>query len=155
MRTPAHIFEHMFCSEECHAAGVVRWLSGNGWGKYGKREDIGHFVRSAWEANVARVLIALGIPYEYEPRAFKLSCGTYVPDFYAVGLWIEVKGRMTGQAAAKIAAFRVAHPNERLLVIAKPEYRVIEDAFALTIPNWESPWTNWGKHKHAIRFVSD
>ena len=55
--------------------------------KGGFRADLGHYVRSSWEADYARVLVYLGQPYEYESRTFVLtrsdgSTLTYTPDFY-------------------------------------------------------------------------
>lgn len=63
--------------------------------KYGFRTDLGHFVRSTWEANFARILNYLGIEYQYEPRRFDINgITTYTPDFYipSLDLWIEIKG---------------------------------------------------------------
>ncbi len=34
------------------------------------REDLGHYVRSSWEADMARVFRYLGWEYQYEPRTF-------------------------------------------------------------------------------------
>ena len=60
----------------------------------GHREDLGHFVRSTWEANFARVLNYLIIKYQYEPKRFQTPYGSYCPDFYIPkwNLYIEVKG---------------------------------------------------------------
>ena len=60
----------------------------------GYRDDLCHYVRSRWEANVARLLKFLGLTYEYEPKRFNLSDSSYLPDFYVKDLdhYIEVKG---------------------------------------------------------------
>lgn len=57
--------------------------------------DLGHYVRSGWEYNFAKILNALGRVYEYEPRTFTLAAGdNYVPDFYlpARNVYYELKG---------------------------------------------------------------
>lgn len=63
--------------------------------KGGFREDIGHYVRSIWEANICRIFNFLNIKYQYEPEVFEMKSGkSYRPDFYLPekDLWIEVKG---------------------------------------------------------------
>lgn len=44
--------------------------------KSGFRKDLGHSVRSSWEANVCRILNKYNIVYEYEKHTFKLKDGT-------------------------------------------------------------------------------
>ena len=98
---------------------------GAGRGKQGFREDIGHFVRSCWEANVARVLKFNGYNYSYELEVFKmiLEDGTktsYTPDFLINGnIYIEVKGYMDDIHQKKTDKFRETHI---LLIIGKKEY---------------------------------
>ena len=84
----------------------------------------GHRFRSRLEARWAVFFNALNVPYEYEPEGFVLSDNkVYLPDFRVkcygtrgdirkkpFDLWIEVKGRMTPDAADLIKDF------------AKPEY---------------------------------
>ena len=80
----------------------------------------GHWFRSRLEARWAVVLKYLGVPYEYEPEGFDLGDGMrYLPDFrvkcYGLrgnyerkepfDLYIEVKGKMTAEDAAKIKRF--------------------------------------------------
>lgn len=64
-------------------------------GKPGFRKDLGHFCRSTWEANFARILIYRKIKYEYEPH--RIDCGklgSYLPDFWLIdkSILIEIKG---------------------------------------------------------------
>jgi replication factor C small subunit len=54
-------------------------------------DDLGHYVRSQWEYEVATALDDAGVEYEYEP-AFELSESTYYPDFLVDDTVIEVKG---------------------------------------------------------------
>jgi len=150
-RIPARVTKHMFCSPECLAAGVATWTR-HGRGNMGYRPDIDLWCRSSWEANVARVLQALALPYAYESRAFRLPGGTsYRPDFHVAGLWIEVKGQMLPKAAAKIAAFREHYSDERLVVIGPDDYRLLAGTFGLMLPEWEHPWERWGERKYALR----
>lgn len=155
IRIPALIRQRNFCSRACFSTQVSEW-SKQGRGNWGHRDDLGHFVRSSWESNVCRVLLALGIPYEYEPRTFRLPTGrAYRPDLLIDGrFWIEVKGQMTDAAAAKIAVFRATYPDETLVVLGRDDYRTLEAAFGLILPNWEHPWGSWGKHKHAALFAA-
>lgn len=130
----------IYCSERCRdTANGQRHMPPGGRGKWGRREDLGHFVRSTWEANVCRVLLALGLTYAYEPQSFRLPNGTfYRPDLLVEScLWIEVKGWMNSASAAKIAAFRNGYPQYTLIVIGKDEYLALERAFAAMVPNWE------------------
>lgn len=51
--------------------------------------------RSRTEARWARFFVAAGIRFEYEPEAFSLRCGKYLPDFKLHiynGIYAEVKG---------------------------------------------------------------
>jgi hypothetical protein len=46
-------------------------------------EDLGHKVRSSWEANFARYLIFKNIPYVYEAYKISFEDGhSYLPDYY-------------------------------------------------------------------------
>ena len=83
----------------------------------------GHWFRSRLEARWAVVLKYLGVPYEYEPEGFDLGDGMYyLPDFRVkchglrgyykadpFDLYIEVKGKMTAEDAAKIKRFTDWH----------------------------------------------
>ena len=106
----------------------------------GVRPDLGHFVRSGWEANFARVLLAMGLAYTYEPQAFRTSIGSYVPDFLvpAWGAYVEVKGQMHGKARRKMDALAVEHPEVRLLVIDESTYHALRVEWADRIPAWET-----------------
>ncbi|HEY7119518.1 MAG TPA: hypothetical protein VH475_23200 [Tepidisphaeraceae bacterium] len=126
-----------FCSRACQATQVHTWTR-SGRGLTAKRADVG-FTRSRWEANVCRILMAMGLAYEYEPRVFACAGVNYIPDLWvpAWQTWVEVKGWLTPSGAAKIAAFRAAYPEERLVVIDKPVYRAMEREWASRLPAWE------------------
>jgi len=60
---------------------------GAGRGICGFRRDLDHYTRSTLEANFARVLLAAGVRYDYEPKCFKLILEDgretyYTPDFF-------------------------------------------------------------------------
>ncbi len=114
-----------------------------GRGKGGFREDIGHYVRSRWEANFARYLNYMGMPYEYEPKTFSLSDTlTYTPDFrihhHGIDIYIELKGWMSDKCKQKIDTFRIVCPNEHLLVVGADKYKALAKVYEPIIPNWES-----------------
>lgn len=114
----------------------------------GKREDLGLFMRSSTEANVARIFRWMGIEWEYEPDEFKFpderGVRFYTPDFritiplqngsddrkwwprmlldLAPGTyWVEVKGWMDPTSKTKISRFIDNFPEEaeRLLIITR------------------------------------
>lgn len=93
----------------------------------GFREDIGHFVRSRWEANVSRYLKFLIKKeeikkYEYEVDTFefkgiKRGNRSYTPDFKVhlnnneIEYW-EVKGWMDKESKTKLRRFQKYYPKE-------------------------------------------
>jgi len=120
-----------------------RYLNGKkvhsnaGYGKQGIRNDIGHYVRSTWEANIARILKFNNIKYEYEPKRFDLGeIGTYLPDFYLPekNLYIEVKGYWRRNDKEKYNKFK---ENHNILLIEKNEYKHLKHIYNHFIPNWE------------------
>lgn len=111
----------------------------------GYREDLGHYVRSSWEANFARLLSFLGTEYEYEPRRFMMKdasnelVASYLPDFYLVGLarYVELKGYWASGARRKVLLFQEAYPDIELDIIEELDYKRLEDKFSNLVPNWE------------------
>lgn len=114
----------------------------------GYRRDLGHAVRSAWEANYARYLISQGVDYLYEPQGFELEVPDmfrkvvngkqttiYIPDFWFknTNVYVELKGswyRFNGEVAlSKIILFRHQNPELELRVIGENEYKEIERKF--------------------------
>lgn len=87
--------------------------------------EFGHYIRSGWEYNFAKVMQHLNREYQYEAYTFKLSNGkTYVPDFYDVKrkIFYEIKGQMRNDAKEKIELFKKDYPNIKLHVIDRPKY---------------------------------
>lgn len=96
--------------------------------KGGYRTDIGHFVRSTWEANICRIFHQYKINYEYEPKEFKLSDGTiYIPDLYipSKNLWIEIKGYAHSVWIKKFKLFTKEYPHINIVVINGQNYKNI------------------------------
>jgi hypothetical protein len=109
----------------------------------GFRTDLGHFVRSAWEANVARMFVALGLRYEYERKSFPVeilgAVLRYTPDFYipSKNLIVEVKGYMLPIAAEKIRAFRATYPHYRFVLIGERQYTALARQWSHRLPAFE------------------
>jgi len=113
--------------------------------KSGYREDLGYYVRSSWEANFARLLMFLGVDFEYEPKRFVMKdeegrvVATYLPDFFLTDLnrYVELKGRWDDFAREKVELFRRIYPSVILDVVESADYRRLESKFSGLIPNWE------------------
>lgn len=109
----------------------------------GKRADLqGMFFRSAWEANIARVLNYENIAWRYEPKTFYFQNSevvSYMPDFYLpeYDLWVEVKGWMDEKSQKKLKAFGEEYPHEKLYLLDSFIYREVEKEYENKIPHWE------------------
>ncbi len=113
--------------------------------KSGYREDLGHYVRSLWEADMARVFRHFGLEYQYEPETFELSRQdqttlTYTPDFYIPeqDTFYEIKGWMDKASAEKIALFQEQYPQRKLVVIDKTLFAEFQVQYA-DLVQWECP----------------
>lgn len=109
-------------------------------GRGALRKDLGHYVRSSWEANICRVLKALNITYEYEPKAFVLSNGhTYTPDLlvHIDDFFVEIKGFWQENDLEKMALFLKEYPKIKLQIIDEKIYLQIEEYWKEKILNWE------------------
>ena len=137
---------------------------GAGRGIGGFRKDLPHYTRSMLEANFARLLRLLDVPYEYEPKCFKLPDGQghYTPDFHlALALmegnrviipagWVELKGWRTKEGdlpagtQEKVDALRALLPGEAVTVIVQSDdlWRRLEQKYAPLIGLWETPRRN-------------
>ncbi len=101
--------------------------------------DLGHRVRSGWEANLCRLFSFLGVQYKYEPRPFALSTGTsYLPDFYlpVTNVFIELKGNYRGKSGTDKAEQFAHEHGQTLRIIRKPQYLKMERKWKSVIPNW-------------------
>jgi len=92
-------------------------------GNGGFREDLGHYVRSNWEANFARITKYLGRSYEYEPVTFRLDeTTTYTPDFRIEGVFYEIKGYTTEIAKKKLELFKSKYNHIPFVLIDGEAY---------------------------------
>jgi len=104
----------------------------------GFREDLGHYVRSSWEANIARLLLYFGITYFYEPERFDLNDVTYCPDFYLPTLdtYLEVKG-YPDRNIDSVAKFAVQYPDKKIALIMGESYLELEERYGECVKGWE------------------
>ena len=113
------------------------------YGNSGYRKDLGHFVRSNWEADFSRILKLRGKEYKYEPKAFPFifegRWTTYRPDFLVGRTYYEVKrGFIKKERERKLYAFMKAYPKVKLKIVDAP----VMAEFALKYKNlieWECP----------------
>jgi len=85
----------------------------------GRRQDLGQFFRSGWEANVARWFNHKEWKWAYEPEVFsflehgvKRGTVSYCPDFKLGNRWIEVKGMLDQRGRTAIRRFKKFYPEE-------------------------------------------
>lgn len=145
-------------------ANGTPWPNNPGGGSYqhckrGFREDIGIYVRSAWEANWARYLnflVANRVDrlthWEYEPDTFwfdgiRRGVVSYMPDFklFEKGrepYYQEVKGRMDDKSRTKLKRMAKYYPHIRVELIDEKAYKEVERKLGMVIPNWEFPERN-------------
>jgi hypothetical protein len=108
--------------------------------KTGIRKDLGHYVRSSWEANVCRVLKFLGETYEYEKHFFELdNSSRYLPEIFipSQNLFLEVKGFWYEKEKRKFQLFKEKYPYIKIIVVDKPIYIRLKEEYSKIIPNWE------------------
>lgn len=133
-----------------NAKGVMR--NGYSRGKQGKREDIGIYVRSSWEANYARYLNWIKekgqiFNWEYEPDTFwfekiKRGVRSYLPDFKiwetenSIPYYVEVKGWMDAKSQTKLKRMAKYYPKVKIELVEKAQYKEIEK-WSRLIPGWE------------------
>ena len=127
---------------------------GAGRGKGGIRKDIGHYVRSRWEANICRICLYFGRKYEFEKYRFQVTVNgieyTYCPDLYFPDkkLHYEIKGHARSSSAwlcecktciknKLIMPAVVREYKIKLIIIGKYEYMRMKRLFKSRIPNWE------------------
>lgn len=149
-------FEDKFGIEkatEMKAAMSARY-SGSGNPMFGKpsphrnggyREDLGHYVRSNWEADFARVLNLHKIAYQYEPRTFPLKRITgeiinYTPDFYvpSTETFYEIKGWYHEADEEKIKLFVEQYPEYQFVLIEKTKFAELAMKYKKLVA-WECP----------------
>jgi len=125
-----------------------------GRGKGGKRKDLGHYVRSTWEANICRIYKMKNIKYYYEYKRFSISIKendyTYCPDLYLPhkNMYYEIKGHAKSSFEwncncevciknKKIIPQVVKKYKIKLIIIGGSEYKRMKRIFKRFIPEWE------------------
>lgn len=130
----------------------------------GRREDLGQFFRSNWEANIARWFNHRSKEWSYEPTVFsflehgiKRGTVSYCPDFKVGTLWIEVKGYLEPRGRTALRRFKRFYPGEfkkLRAIVGRPGttadkffkeigvpimayYNELEKEFKHTIEHWE------------------
>lgn len=111
----------------------------------GFRDDLQAGFKSAWEANIARILNEQGVKWEYEnaSKSYFTELGAYIPDFRVYresGIEvIEVKGMWDNRSLKKVsAAISQSEPREeKIIVIDEDFYSLLEEKYKATIPHWE------------------
>lgn len=162
-RAPSEMrkYDHHYCSLACfrkgsYALGAPRRKPGSKWGmsgtRAGKREDLGIYVRSTWEANYARYLKWLEEKGEisgwrYEPETFwfesiKRGTRSYTPDFRVDLLsgaveYHEVKGWNHPKGATALRRMAKYHPKIKIVLIDTKRYRALERSVGKLVPLWE------------------
>lgn len=121
--------------------------------KGGRRDDLdGLFVRSSWEANVARYLKFLvrhgsisSWSYEAEEFEFPVKRGTrfYKPDFRVVNLnlsveYWEVKGWWDKVSKTQMKRMAKYYKDVKIVLIDEDAYRAIASKAKHLCPHWES-----------------
>jgi hypothetical protein len=147
-------------SSALQASGAVRAAYSRG--SMGRRADLGGlFVRSSWEANVARYLNFLKdrgeiFGWAYEPDTFwfeaiKRGVRSYKPDFKvwkregADAYYIEVKGWMDAKSKTKLKRMKKYHPTVRVDVLDAKQYRALAQTVGHLLPNWERAAIDGGR----------
>lgn len=127
---------------------------GIGRGKGGIRKDIGHYVRSTWEANICRIAQLLGREYHYEYNRFYISVDgkdySYSPDLYfpLKDFYYEIKGHAKSSKewtcnCSSCNKYRKIMPiicnkyRIKILIIGHYEYKRLRRIFKNRIPLWE------------------
>ncbi len=141
----------LHCSRQCYALSKKDRMFTRT--KGGRREDIGIFVRSSWEANYARYLNMLKangdiLQWEYEAEAFefkRIKKGTrsYRPDFK---IWFpdghieyhEVKGWLMPKAKTALKRMAKYYPEVKLIIIDKDWFAAAKrQGLPALIEGWE------------------
>lgn len=108
----------------------------------GFREDLGAGFKSAWEANIARILNHKGIKWTYEKKSIQTEQGAYIPDFNVTAndqaYTIEVKGFWDDHSIKKTASARIQEKSEdEVIIIDSDLYELLCKAYENVIPHWE------------------
>jgi DNA polymerase III alpha subunit/intein/homing endonuclease len=113
--------------------------------KRGFRPDLGHFVRSSWEADFARILKLHNVQYQYEPKTFPLIQDDgemlhYTPDFYTPhdNTFYEIKGWLHDLDQRKMDLFQRQYPQYCFVLINTTRFAEFAIKYKKLIA-WECP----------------
>ena len=113
--------------------------------KGGYRKDLGHYVRSNWEADFARILNLYKVEYEYESKTFELknSGGEtlhYTPDFYVknTNTFYEIKGWLHELDQKKMELFQKQYPQYNFVLISATKFAELSIKYK-NLVKWECP----------------
>ena len=121
----------------------------SGHGKGGFRPDLGHYVRSTWEANICRILKLCNIKYIYEPKRFFYGNHSYCPDLFLENKnkYVEIKGHAKSERDWKCvcdSCVKTKHGVEeirkqdfKVYIIGSNEYRRLSNKYKSKIDLWE------------------
>ncbi len=116
---------------------------------FGTRDDLGHFVRSTWEADVCRIIKLLGGEYGYEELTIHFKKGPHTRR-YKVDIvdydrvlsegYIEVKGWFSDKDQNKMILVKDQHPEffSKLRFIMLSDMKILAHKYKHKILNWES-----------------
>lgn len=106
----------------------------------GIRKDLGDTkLRSAWEANIARILNYKNIKWSYEEKTFMQDTLPYLPDFFLDdGTIIEVKGFWDNDSIAKVEALMRTKQVTNYLIVDSDMYKDLYEIYSNILPNWET-----------------
>jgi len=110
--------------------------------KGGFRADLGHAVRSSWEANLCRLLNWIGVKYQYEGKTLllKREAGSihHRPDLLVGNeTLIEIKGWWDPRSLEIRKLIEEQYPELGIIYVEEELYRKIEERFASKVPGWE------------------
>jgi hypothetical protein len=116
-------------------------------GNLGFRSDLGFYVRSSFEANYARILKLINVPFKYECQRFFLfdklgnKIASYCPDFYfpETDSFVELKGWMGPKSKWLIDEFVKQYPKVKFKVLMQDddEWKQLTQKYSKLIPEWE------------------
>ena len=108
------------------------------------RTDLKQTFKSSWEANIARVLKYLDIPYEYEGHMLQRHdedgtvTGVYIPDFWlSDNRIVEVKGFWDQDSRKKVLEIKKNYPQYKYYIIDQDVYASVSRQYCEKIPEWE------------------
>lgn len=142
--TPPILSEYPNIFSTFTSLGINKRIPSN---KTGYREDMGSGFRSAWEANIARLLTYNNIEWSYETKSYRIEGKTkgsyYFPDFFLKNnILLEVKGFWDNDSRQKVMLFSEQYPDYRLMLIDSDIYFDLDNEYKAIIPNWENTPVN-------------